>query len=70
MDANSLLKENQRLRKDIAAYQNALEAMELRARSAEQSARETRRRLAKLTRGITAAVQAAGGGEEDTEVPR
>lgn len=68
MDANSLLKENQRLRKDIAGYQNALEEMELRAKTAERNARDLARRLSRLGRAIQAAVQDAGGGDEPPEV--
>jgi chaperonin cofactor prefoldin len=68
MDANSLLKENQRLRKEIATYQNALESMELRAKTAETNARDLARRLSKLGKAITSAVQSAGGGGDEPEV--
>lgn len=70
MDANSLLKDNQRLRKDVANYQNALESMELRAKSAEATVRDLARRLSKLSKAVTTAVVAAGGSEDEPEVPR
>jgi len=43
------LKENARLRKEIALYQNELEAMELRARTAEAACKALKKKFKKLS---------------------
>jgi hypothetical protein len=53
METN-LIKENARLRKDLAPYQNALAAMELRAKHAEAALKMTRKRLSKVVEAVLA----------------
>ncbi len=48
IDGN-LLKQNSRLRKEIATYQSALEEMEVRCRAAEQTVKSLRKKFGKLT---------------------
>jgi len=63
MDADAtLVKENARLRKEIAGYQNALEEMEVRAKKAEASARDLAKKLTKVKRDVLAAVAEPGDG--------
>lgn len=48
MDNATLLKENGRLRKEMAGYQSELEAMEVRAKTAEHETKELRKKLNKI----------------------
>jgi hypothetical protein len=47
-DAN-LVRTNARLRKEVTTYQNALEAMEVKLRSAEQTVKLLRRKFTKVS---------------------
>lgn len=48
----NLLKQNSRLRKEIAGYQSALEEMEVRCRAAEQTVKSLRKKFGKLTSAL------------------
>lgn len=66
MDAIALVKENGRLRKELATYQTELEAMEVRQRLTSEELRKFKKLMAKIAKSVKSAELLIE--EEDAEV--